>query len=88
MCRGEAPSCGVHSLFIRHYVPLRAPAVHGFDWYAPGCHACDALSDEFGTPEAIDASITWNGERPSPDEVSALRSELQRTNALPDGDQP
>ena len=75
MCSGKAPSCGVHSLFIRHYVPLRAPAVHGFDWYAPGCHACDALADEYGAPEALDVSITWNGERTTPEEIAKMRAE-------------
>jgi len=38
----------VHNLLIRH-TPARG-AVHGLSWYAKGCHACDALADQFGEP--------------------------------------
>jgi hypothetical protein len=47
MCRGVKPSCGVHSLFIHHDLIVMPPVV-GLRTYAKGCHACDALVDEFG----------------------------------------
>lgn len=48
MCLGKAPSCGVHNILIRH-APARG-AVRGLSWYAKGCHACDALADQYGEP--------------------------------------
>jgi hypothetical protein len=47
MCLGVKPSCGVHSLLIHHDLIVMPPVV-GLRTYAKGCHACDALVDEFG----------------------------------------
>lgn len=52
MCLVKAPSCGVHSLLgERHRYNPDAP-VMGLRWYAKGCHACDALVDQFGLTRA------------------------------------
>jgi hypothetical protein len=50
MCRGKAPSCGVHSLFLPHDLVVIDEAVYMRD-YVEGCHACDAFQDQ----EAIHA---------------------------------
>jgi hypothetical protein len=52
MCLGKAPSCGVHSLLGERHRRARGK-VHGQNWYAPGCHACDALADEYGVPTLV-----------------------------------
>lgn len=49
MCLGVPPSCGVHSLLGNRHVRASG-AVHGQDWYAKGCHACDVLAAEHGVP--------------------------------------
>lgn len=61
MCRGKAPSCGVHSLLIPHHQPAVCVSIAGFQWgYAKGCHACAALVEECGGLVPI---MPWEEER-------------------------
>lgn len=67
MCRGRAPSCGVHSLLIYHDIVVMPPVV-GLRTYAKGCHACDAFVDEFGEIEPTYPSVSVGSHTPRGDD--------------------
>ena len=66
MCLGKAPGCGVHSLLGGRHIPARGK-VHGQSWYLRGCHACDALADEYGPPCTCTPAIAGISDGPSVD---------------------
>lgn len=81
MCNGKKPSCGVHSLLRLHYPVAVGPNIRGFDMYGSGCHACDALADEFGRPSAVYVHTTWNGYEPRAVDIPALTTEAGHSHA-------